>query len=215
MLRRLRRSQAPITNLLIGLNALIWLGQISPFGYLFTNTMAYAPVLTVIEPWRMITAGFVHDWSGPLHILFNSYAIFIFGRQIEPMLGAFRYLVLYITSIFGGSIAVLWLSSPNTWVVGASGAFFGLMGAYFVIIRKLGGGASQLLILIAINLGLGFFVPGISWQGHLGGLIAGAAVAAIYTDTRRPNQWFAQMLGLLLLLGVMVALVLWRTGQLF
>jgi membrane associated rhomboid family serine protease len=213
MARRLRRSQAPVTTALLVLNGLIWLGQISPWGYLFTNSMFYAPLFTPWEPWRMITAGFVHDWTGPLHILLNSYAIYIFGRQLEPMLGGMRYLVLYLTSIFGGSVAILWLSSPNVPVVGASGAFFGLMGAFFVVIRSLGGNAVQLLVLILINLSLGFFVSGISWQGHLGGLIAGAAMAAIYTDTRKPNQRFAQMIGVVVLWLVLIALSVWRVQQ--
>jgi membrane associated rhomboid family serine protease len=213
MARRLRSSQAPVTTALLVLNGLIWLGQISPWGYLFTNSMFYAPLFTPWEPWRMITAGFVHDWTGPLHILLNSYAIYIFGRQLEPMLGGMRYLVLYLTSIFGGSVAILWLSAPNVPVVGASGAFFGLMGAFFVVIRSLGGNAVQLLVLILINLSLGFFVSGISWQGHLGGLIAGAAMAAIYTDTRKPNQRFAQMIGVVVLWLVLIALSVWRVQQ--
>jgi len=213
MARRLRNSQAPVTTALLVLNGLIWLGQISPWGYLFTNSMFYAPLFTPWEPWRMITAGFVHDWTGPLHILLNSYAIYIFGRQLEPMLGGMRYLVLYLTSIFGGSVAILWLSAPNVPVVGASGAFFGLMGAFFVVIRSLGGNAAQLLVLILINLSLGFFVSGISWQGHLGGLIAGAAMAAIYTDTRKPNQRFAQMVGVAVLWLVLLALSVWRVQQ--
>jgi membrane associated rhomboid family serine protease len=124
-----------------------------------------------------------------------------------------RYLVLYLTSIFGGSVAILWLSAPNVPVVGASGAFFGLMGAFFVVIRSLGGNAVQLLVLILINLSLGFFVSGISWQGHLGGLIAGAAMAAIYTDTRKPNQRFAQFVGVVVLWLVMIALSVWRVQQ--
>lgn len=215
MARRLRRSVAPVTTALLALNALIWLGQISPWGYLFTNSMFYAPLFTPWEPWRMITAGFVHDWNGPLHILLNSYAIYIFGRQLEPMLGGLRYLVLYVTSIFGGSVAVLWLSAPNMPVVGASGAFFGLMGAYFVVIRSLGGNAVQLLVLIAINLSLGFFVPGISWEGHLGGLIVGAAIAGIYTDTRKPNQKPAQFIGVIVLIILLVALSWWRVQQIY
>jgi membrane associated rhomboid family serine protease len=82
-----------------------------------------------------------------------------------------------------------------------------------VVIRSLGGNAVQLLVLILINLSLGFFVSGISWQGHLGGLIAGAAMAAIYTDTRKPNQRFAQMIGVVVLWLVLIALSVWRVQQ--
>jgi membrane associated rhomboid family serine protease len=190
-------TKAPITTGLLVLNVLIWLGQVSPLGYLFTNSLYFAPIFTIFEPWRMLTAGFVHDPSGPTHILLNSYAIWIFGRQLEPMLGRARFLVLYLVSIIGGSVAVLWLTDPGQPVVGASGALFGLMGAYFIVLRTLGGSQTQIFILIAINFGLGFIVPGISWEGHLGGLVTGVLIATVYANTRRANQKGAQILGVI------------------
>lgn len=214
MARRLARAaEAPITSALLIVNVLIWLGQISPLGYIFTNQFFFAPVLAIVEPWRMLTAGFVHDWSGPMHILFNSYAIWLFGRALEPMLGPLRFLVLYITSIIGGSVAVLWLSDPQMPVVGASGGLFGLMAAYFVVIRTLGGNGSQIFILIAINFALGFVVSGISWQGHLGGMVAGLVIAAIYAATRKPNQKIAQFVGLASFWFVLVVLTQWKVSM--
>jgi len=211
--RRLARAaEAPITSALLIVNVLIWLGQISPLGYIFTNQFFFAPVLAIVEPWRMLTAGFVHDWSGPMHILFNSYAIWLFGRALEPMLGPLRFLVLYITSIIGGSVAVLWLSDPQMPVVGASGGLFGLMAAYFVVIRTLGGNGSQIFILIAINFALGFVVSGISWQGHLGGMVAGLVIAGIYAATRKPNQKIAQFVGLAGFWFVLVVLTQWKVS---
>ena len=209
------RFAAPVTTWLLIINGLIWLGQISPIGAIFTNTMFYAPLFTPFEPWRMMTAGFVHDWNGPLHILFNSYAIYLFGTQLEPMLGKLRFLTLYLLSIFGGSVAVLLLSDPRVPVVGASGAFFGLMGAFFIILRSLGENPQQLLILIVVNLGIGFFVSGISWEGHLGGLITGAAIAAVYSETRKRNQQFAQWLGVIAITGVLVVLTLWGVERIY
>jgi membrane associated rhomboid family serine protease len=192
---------------------LIWLGQISPLGYLFTNQFFYAPLFTPWEPWRMLTSGFVHDWNGPWHILLNSYAIWIFGQQLEPMLGKLRFLALYLISIFGGSVAVLLLSDPQTPVVGASGALFGLMGAFFVVIRSIGGNPTQIFLLIAINFSMGFFVSGISWEGHLGGLVTGLAIASVYAGTRRPNQKVAQVLGVVLIIAALVVLTLWRIQE--
>ena len=78
------------------------------------------------------------------------------------------------------------------------------MGAYFVIMRKLGERGGQLVGLIAINLAFGFFVSSISWQAHVGGLIAGALVGLLYASTRRLNQKTQQMLGLI---GITVLLV--------
>lgn len=209
------RFSAPVTSWLLIINGLIWLGQISPIGAFFTNTMFYAPVFTAFEPWRMLTAGFVHDWTGPVHILFNSFAIYIFGSQLEPMLGRNRYLLLYLLSIIGGSVAVLLLSDPRIPVVGASGAFFGLMGAFFIMLRSLGENPQQLLLLIVINLGMGFFISGISWEGHLGGLITGAAIAAVYSETRKRNQRVAQFLGILAIIGVLILLTLWGAERIY
>ena len=180
---RLRSDQPRVTISLIMINLVIWLLQVIP-GSTLTSTLFYAPLLTVIEPWRMITAGFVHSPDSFWHILLNIYSIYIFGRVIEPMLGSVRFLVLYLVSIFGGSAMVLWLSEPVVPVVGASGAFFGLMGAYLIMLRAIGDNSGLLVGLIAVNLAFGFLVPGISWQGHLGGLLAGMAVTAVYARTR-------------------------------
>lgn len=208
---RLRRgSVAPITSALLIINVLVWLGQISPIGLEITYEFFFAPLLAMSEPWRMLSAGFVHDWTGPLHILFNTYAIWIFGRQLEPMLGPLRFLILYLTSIVGGSVAVLWLSDPVVPVVGASGALFGLMAAFFVIIRETGGNASQLFGLIAINFALGFFVSGISWEGHLGGLVTGLLIAFVYAKTRRPNQLAFQIAGVGIIWAALAGLTLLR-----
>lgn len=214
---RLRlRGGAPITLALLILNGVIWLGQISPIGSLFTTQLMYVPLLTVFEPFRMLSAGFVHDPSGPVHILFNSYAIWIFGSQLEPLLGRLRFLALYLISIVGGSVAVLLLSDPRIAVVGASGAFFGLMGAFFVVLRSLGQTPAQLVALIAMNLSLGFLVPGISWEGHLGGLITGAAIAAVYTQTKgKPNSGASQLLGVLGVCAVLFALTWAKVNGLF
>jgi len=116
------------------------------------------------------------------------YSLWIVGPALETMLGRVRYLALFFIAGFGGSVGVLLLASPLQPVVGASGAIFGLFGAYFIIQRRLGGNARQMLVLIAINLVYGFIVPGIAWQGHVGGLIAGAAVAFVYLETPRINQ---------------------------
>jgi membrane associated rhomboid family serine protease len=180
---RLKSDQPRITISLILINLVIWLFQVIP-GSTVTTTMLYAPLLTVQEPWRMLTAGFVHSPASFWHILINIYSIYIFGRIIEPMLGPSRFLALYLISIVGGSAAVLWLSEPVVPVVGASGAFFGLMGAYLIMLRAIGDKSGLLVGLIAVNLAFGFIVPGISWQGHLGGLLAGMAVTAVYARTR-------------------------------
>jgi membrane associated rhomboid family serine protease len=115
-----------------------------------------------------------------------------------------RYLVLYLLSGLAGSVGVLLIASPTTPVVGASGAIFGMMGAFLVIQRRLGGNATQLLILVGINLVIGFIPSfGIAWQAHVGGLVGGALIGLIFMETRAQSRRNLQI-GLLVLLGIVL-----------
>ncbi|MWB97457.1 rhomboid family intramembrane serine protease [Agromyces seonyuensis] len=175
-------------------------------GDAITRLIAYNGVFSVpgyLEPWRMLTSVFAHGsiW----HLALNMYTLWIFGQLLEGALGRSRFLALFLLSGWGGSVGVLWLASPGTWVVGASGAIFGLMGAFLVIQRRLGGDATQLFVLLAINLALGF-IPGfnIAWQAHLGGLVIGALIGLIFVETRKRSRqrmqlWLLIAVGLLLL----------------
>jgi membrane associated rhomboid family serine protease len=202
-------TQPVVTWSIIALCALVYILQVLP-GSSVTQVLLYYPPLTYAEPWRMITALFVHSQGSIFHILFNMYSLFVFGPILERMLGRGRFLALYLLSGFGGSVAVL-LLSPNTPVVGASGAIFGLLGAFFVIQRRLGGNNIQLLVVIGLNLVIGFF-PGlnIAWQAHVGGLIAGAAVALAYLRTRRPDQRTIQVAVVAGIFAILVGLAVAR-----
>ncbi len=119
------------------------------------------------------------------------YALYVMGQYLEPMLGRARYIALYLLSAFGGSVGILLLASKpaggvvtladESWftaAVGASGAVFGLFGAFLVLQRRLGRSAAGMYVVIGINAVIGFVIPGIAWQAHLGGLITGAVAAA-------------------------------------
>ncbi len=167
-----------------------------PNGFIFQN-FAYAPFLTESEPWRMLTSAFLHS-SSFMHIAFNMYALWILGNALEPAFGRARFLAVYLVSALAGSVGVLLLStmdSIDTPVVGASGAVFGLFGALFVVQKKRGGDLRQILVLLAINVAIGFIIPNIAWQAHLGGLIAGAlctaAIAYAPAKNRNVIQWGA------------------------
>jgi membrane associated rhomboid family serine protease len=202
-INRARRSDGPVvTWSIIGVTALVYLLQLVSGGAVI-NALAYWPPLTEVEPWRMLTSVLVHSQNSFLHILFNMYSLFIFGRLLEHMLGRVRFLALYLMSGLGGSVAVL-LIAPTISVVGASGAIFGLLGAFFVIQRGLGGNNLQLVLVLGLNLVIGFVIPGIAWQAHIGGLIVGALVALVFMKTRRPALKNRQ---LLLLAGIVVALI--------
>ncbi|MDO9397293.1 MAG: rhomboid family intramembrane serine protease [Herbiconiux sp.] len=204
-LQNLTGQGAPVvTYAIIAVCVVVFLLQSIP-GLGVTAALQFAPVYIMpgtgigFEPWRMLTSAFTH--GSILHLLFNMYTLFVFGSSLERMLGRGRYIALYAISGFGGSVAVALIGNPLQPVVGASGAIFGLMGAYFIINRHLGGNSVQLLVLVAINLAYGFIVPGISWQAHVGGLVAGAVLALVYVRTRRVRQKNLQI-GLVVLVAV-------------
>ena len=200
-------GQPVVTYSIIAVTLLLFVLQLIP-GLGVTNALLYAGAYSYpvdFEPWRMITSVFVHSTGFIFHVLLNMYTLWIFGQILERMLGRGRFLVLYLLSGLAGSLGVLFLADPYVAVVGASGAIFGLMGAFLVIQRKLGGNATQLLILLGINLVIGF-LPGvnIAWQAHVGGLVGGAIIGLIFVQTRSRNQ---RVLQLVLLGGFAAVLV--------
>ncbi|MEQ3551304.1 rhomboid family intramembrane serine protease [Pseudonocardia nematodicida] len=128
------------------------------------------------EVWRIVTSGFLH--IGPLHLAFNMFALWIIGREVEMVLGRARFCAVYGVALLGGSAAVMLLSNPLGPTAGASGAVFGLMGALFVLLRRLRLPVGSVIGVIAVNVVISFSISGISWQGHLGGLVFGAATTA-------------------------------------
>jgi membrane associated rhomboid family serine protease len=165
---------------------LVYIGQWLSGG-LVTTLLLYWPPLTAGEPWRMLTALFVHSERSLFHILFNGYSLWVLGMVLERLLGARRFLALFFTAGLGGSLAVLWLA-PAQAVIGASGAIFGLFGTLLVIQRNFGGTNPQLLIVLVLNLVLGFVVPGISWQAHIGGLVVGILLGWLLVKDREAKK---------------------------
>lgn len=160
--------------------------------------------------WQLLTSAFTHVevW----HIGFNMLALWFLGPQLERAIGRARFLALYLLSALAGSVVVLWLASPTTSTLGASGAVFGLMGALLVIALKVRANVSTLLAWLAMNVVYTFTGSGISWQGHLGGLLGGMAVAAIIAYAPRQDRARNQLIaltsfgvGLLVLAAVRVA----------
>ncbi|MBT2502169.1 rhomboid family intramembrane serine protease [Curtobacterium sp. ISL-83] len=183
--RRFAMLDQKATVVLVVVSVAIWLLDQVTGGFL-SGLLAYNSALLPTQPWRMVTALFVH--SGIFHVGFNMWALWIFGRMLENMLGAWRFLALYFIAGLVGSMAVTFLA-PGTWVVGASGAIFGLFAAFFVLQRSLGNNAVQLLVIIGLNLAIGF-LPGtnIAWQAHLGGIVAGFVTGYVFAKTRNIRQ---------------------------
>lgn len=163
------------------------------------------------QPWRLLTVTLVH--ASIWHVALNMLALWALGRSLEPLLGRWRFGVLYALSALGGSVLVA-LLAPGTWVVGASGAVWGLLGAMFIIGRHLGANVTAIAVLLGLNLVI-TFLPGsnISWQGHIGGGLVGLLVGFIFARTRALRQQRTQKLllvatavGLLALLAIPAAI---------
>lgn len=193
--------------------ALQWIipGQ-TVYEQLAYNNVFATPEYGAFEPWRMLTAAFLHSPDSVLHIVLNMYTLWIFGQALEPLLGRIRFLALYLISAIGGSVGYLLLNPvlvPGqglVGVVGASGAIFGLFGAMLLVQRHRGGDTRQLWVLIAINGVIGFLIPQIAWQAHLGGLVTGALCAAVLAYTPRgPRQGLIQAAGLVAVLALLIA----------
>jgi membrane associated rhomboid family serine protease len=225
---RVRGGPPVVTYALIGLNLLVFVliqvtgGRQSrllpelglmPTGGVFVGADGvpyYADGVADGAVWQLVTAMFTHleVW----HILFNMFALYLLGPQLEILLGRVRFTLLYFMSGLVGSVAVYWLAAPSSMTIGASGAIFGLMGALVVVARRVRADTSALLALIGINtvitvLGAQY----ISWQGHLGGLVGGLLLgtALVYSPRRGRTRW--QVLGLTVVAVALVLLTLVRT----
>jgi membrane associated rhomboid family serine protease len=163
------------------------------------------------EWYRLITPMFLH--AGLLHIAFNMLALMSLGTAVEGLLGRARFLALYLVAGFCGNVASYTLAPVNTLSVGASTALFGLFGAYFVLAKRMRADTSQIAGLIAINLVLTFAIPQIDWRGHVGGLVGGAACAAVIAYAPHgPRQRVLQWAGLATVLAVAVVVAVLRTA---
>ena len=161
--------------------------------------------------WRLLTSAFLHE--NVLHILFNMYALYLFGPFVEQALGRVRYIAAYLTMSVGASVFVYWLSSPGTLTIGASGAIFGLFGMALILLLKAKQDVRTLLVLLGINA----FIStqgNISWQGHLGGFIFGCVLGVVFAYAPRERRSQVQAVAMVAMwIGIVVAVVL-RTHQL-
>jgi membrane associated rhomboid family serine protease len=205
-----------VAFVLIAINVLMYFGQqASPGNSVYRDFVLYGPLVADGEWWRLLTAGFLH--GGLFHLLLNMYALYFLGRMLEPALGHVRFAGLYFASLLAGSFGAV-LLSPETPVVGASTAIFGLFGAAIVMARNRGIDlmASGLLPILLLNLAITFF-PGfnISIGGHLGGLVGGvlAAIAIEEFSKRRSSPVGAVLVCAAIAVGSVIAAVAFTTAK--
>ena len=152
------------------------------------NEGALIPALVAEgETWRLVSSVFLH--SGVVHLGFNMLSLYFLGSFVEEAFGRSRFLALYLLSGVSGGLAYLYFGGFNAPAVGASGAIFGLLGGVLGYALRRGTFSwqnpliRQLLILLALNLYLGFSIPNISNTAHLGGLAGGFAFGWLVAPT--------------------------------
>jgi membrane associated rhomboid family serine protease len=185
-LRTLRRDPY-VTMVLIAANVAVFLAGMADPARQQRDLGLAGPPVAGGEWWRIVSSGFLH--FDLLHIGFNMVLLWWLGQMLEPALGRIRFGLLYACALLSGSLGVL-LLDPGALTGGASGAVFGLMGAAFLLMRRRGVDPMQSGIggLLVVNLLLTFARPGISIGGHLGGLVGGAAAAALL-DATEGRRW--------------------------
>jgi membrane associated rhomboid family serine protease len=207
---RERAGMPVITYALIALNVLTFALQMSIRG-LQQQLVLWPPAVADGQLYRLVTSAFLH--YGATHLLLNMWALYVVGPPLEMLLGRLRFGALYAVSLLGGAVLV-YLLTLNTATAGASGAVFGLFGATFVVAKRLNLDMRWVVLVIVINLVFTFVARGISWQGHVGGLVTGALVAAAYVYPPREHRNAIQAAVTVCALGLFAALIWWRTGVL-
>jgi membrane associated rhomboid family serine protease len=215
---RVRPGVAPglVTKVLIAINVAVFIATsasgANPInGHTGSSTVydrfALVPIQVAHGQWyRLITAAFLH--YGILHIGFNMFALWITGPQLEAVLGRLRFATLYVLAGIGGSILSVALGPFDEQAAGASGAIFGLFAALYIVARHLNLQTGGIAATIVFNLIFTFSVSNIDWRGHVGGLITGAVIAAIFAYAPKgPSRERIQAAGV-----VVVAVVLAVAG---
>jgi membrane associated rhomboid family serine protease len=185
-----RTGGAPATKTFIALAVIFYvLGAVGLRGDLL-EALAQANFLVAEGQWyRIFTPVLLHA-PQLYHILFNMWALWVLGPQIERGVGTWPFVGAFLASAGVGGAFMYVLGHPEAVTVGASGAIFGLFGIWMnwavrrrntafgrVLLRQIG-------FLLALNAALPFIIPAIAWEAHLGGLIAGFVIGELWSRAR-------------------------------
>lgn len=194
-----------------------WFGRLmamAPDSYRIPTSQGIFTVEGVADGayWRLITSTFLH--TEIFHIALNMFALWIFGSFVEAALGRIRFLSLYLLCGFIGSVTTYWFAAPISYTLGASGAIFGLFGAALVIFLRQKRDVTSLLVLLGLNLVITFTVGNISWQAHIGGLIAGLVLGWGIAYAPRDRRTFLTVGCMVLIFAIGLAGTVVRTMML-
>ena len=144
---------------------------------LYEYTALYGPYVQSGEIWRLFSVALVH--GGLTHLFFNMFSLLVLGNPVEAALGKARFLIIFLVSLLTGSLASIYLNNVAQVSVGASGAVFGLFGAFIAMRKMISEGVRDIYVIIGLNFVFGFILGGVDWRAHLGGLIGGYLTTAV------------------------------------
>ncbi len=210
-----RTGGAPATKVFMALAVVFFV--LTGFGSNLSNPIgeALAQINFLIAEgqwWRIFTPVLLH--ASFMHILFNMWALWVLGPQIERGVGTWPFVGAYLASAAVGGAFAYFLGNPNDVAVGASGAIFGLFGiwANFAVRRRNTPQGRYLLqqigFLLLLNAALPFIVGGIAWEAHLGGLVAGFVIGELWSRVGRDNAEVARVAITVAIAGLAVVSVL-------
>ena len=203
-----------VSFVLIGLNVVAYIAQLATdntSSSVYVRGAMQANAVADGDFWRLLTAAFLP--GSLLHIAFNMYALYLFGPFVEKALGTVRFIAAYFTTAIASSVFVYWLEDPAVPTIGASGAVFGLFGLALMLLLKAKQDVTTLIVLLAINAVISL-QGNISWQGHLGGFVAGCILGAAFAYAPRDRKQAVQLFVFAALWTAMIAAIVIRTGQL-
>ncbi|MFD4766877.1 rhomboid family intramembrane serine protease [Streptomyces niveus] len=211
-----------ITKILLGLNLAVFVAvlvneqrvvdELDLIGLALSRDLSGTVGVADGQWYRLFTAMFLHQavW----HIAFNMLGLWWLGGPLEAALGRVRFIALYLISGLAGSALTYLIAAPYQASLGASGAIFGLLGATVVLMRRMNYDMRPVLALLALNLLFTFTWSGIAWEAHLGGLVAGTAIAVGLVHAPRERRALVQWGTCAVVLLATLAIVVIRTGQL-
>lgn len=183
----------PVVSSLLALNIVIHLLTLVPiFGsQLFNYGVHFNLLISEGEYWRLITPIFLH--ANFAHLLFNMFSLYIFGPELEQLAGKARFLTIYMLAGLVGNVSTYLIHDWNYTSVGASGAIYGIFGAFGALVyytRNFMPQLKQIIIpIIVIGVIMTFLQPKINVTAHIAGLITGFALGMVYFHPKRIAAW--------------------------
>ena len=183
----------PVVAFFLFLNITIFIVTLVPIlgDIVFSYGVGVNYLISDGQWWRLFTPMFLH--GGIMHLLFNMFSLFLFGPELEKIAGKARFLTIYLLAGVFGNIATFFLQGPGYASVGASGAIFGILGAFGALVYYTKHILPQLrqiiLPILGVSIVMTFLQPNINATAHITGLIVGFLIGLSYFHPKRIISW--------------------------